>query len=557
MADRNSQIIMCKNIKLDRNYNNVLNYTETQMLSLCRANQVASASNYSFIRERGTIKTHFTYSQCLQSNYIAFQNPDYSNKWFFAWIDNVDYKSDGCGELSFTIDEWSTWFNKVNIADCFVVREHVNDDTIGLHTIPEGLETGDYVLYSHSRDIFNRGENMCIVIATTVKPTTGESIMMSMWNRLPSGFWYSYWNLSDVAGASDTIKALETAKEGSVYTVFLAPYWLAKAIDDYHEGAEIQTGYLVNNPAQVFTSLSPIDKLDGYTPKNNKMLTFPYCYFNISNCQGSDAIIKQELWEKVTQSYKDEIESTTHEGSVNVGEYCVKMEGVLCQGGSIRAYPTKYKGDDRCIEEGITLGKFPQVSWNSDAFTNWLTQNGVNIASDVAFAAISAGTGNVAAGALAASAINNADKKKAQIAQDNATMNTISQSRSIGSSLMQVAQASLVPPQSHGNTNSGDLMTATDENCLHVFRMTIKNEYAKIIDDYFTKFGYKVNSLKHPNITGRAIFNYVEIGSSEDIGYGEVPSKSMNIINGACRSGVTIWHNHANIGNYSLTNSII
>ena len=26
MADRNSQIIICKNIKLDRNYNNVLNW---------------------------------------------------------------------------------------------------------------------------------------------------------------------------------------------------------------------------------------------------------------------------------------------------------------------------------------------------------------------------------------------------------------------------------------------------------------------------------------------------------------------------------------------------
>ena len=73
MANRNSQIIICKNIKLDRNYNNVLNYTEAQMLSLCRANQVASASNYSFIRTSGTIKTHFTYAQCLQSNYVAFQ----------------------------------------------------------------------------------------------------------------------------------------------------------------------------------------------------------------------------------------------------------------------------------------------------------------------------------------------------------------------------------------------------------------------------------------------------------------------------------------------------
>ena len=87
--------------------------------------------------------------------------------------------------------------------------------------------------------------------------------------------------------------------------------------------------------------------------------------------------------------------------------------------------------------------------------------------------------------------------------------------------------------------------------------MRVKNEYIKIIDEYFTKFGYKINRVKQPNISGRSIFNYVEIEASADIGYGEVPSKAMEVINGACRSGVTIWHNHSNIGNYSMNNTII
>ena len=28
---------------------------------------------------------------------------------------------------------------------------------------------------------------------------------------------------------------------------------------------------------------------------------------------------------------------------------------------------------------GITLQKIPQGSWNADMYTNWMTQNGVNI----------------------------------------------------------------------------------------------------------------------------------------------------------------------------------
>ena len=87
--------------------------------------------------------------------------------------------------------------------------------------------------------------------------------------------------------------------------------------------------------------------------------------------------------------------------------------------------------------------------------------------------------------------------------------------------------------------------------------MRAKKEYLEIMDDYFTRFGYAIKCLTTPNITGRKYWNYVEIGSSEEIGYGEVPSNYMEQINNACRKGVTIWHDHSNLGNYGLNNSIV
>ena len=87
----NSKIILVKNINTDKEYTNVLSYSENDMLALCRSegHLIAEANDYSFIRQTGTIMAGFTYAQCLQANYIAFQNPDYSNKWFFAWVDDV------------------------------------------------------------------------------------------------------------------------------------------------------------------------------------------------------------------------------------------------------------------------------------------------------------------------------------------------------------------------------------------------------------------------------------------------------------------------------------
>ena len=141
----NSKILLVKNIHIDRQYTNVLSYSEAQMLELCQANLVAQADNYSFLRPTGSIMAGFTYSQCLQANYIAFQNPDYSNKWFFAWIDDVIYKGDKNTEITFTVDAWSTWFDKWQKKTCFINRQHTNDDTIGLHTIPENLDVGEVV----------------------------------------------------------------------------------------------------------------------------------------------------------------------------------------------------------------------------------------------------------------------------------------------------------------------------------------------------------------------------------------------------------------------------
>ena len=122
-------------------------------------------------------------------------------------------------------------------------------------------------------------------------------------------------------------------------------------------------------------------------------------------------------------------------------------------------------------------------------------------------------------------------------------------------------QHSKLPATYHGNVNAGDFITASGKNGFYFYKMSIKEEFAKSIDDFFTKFGYKVNSLKVPNFTGRKYFNYVQIGKGEIIGLSNnqinIPESSMDIINAVFRKGTTIWHNHDNIGNYNLNNNII
>ena len=85
--------------------------------------------------------------------------------------------------------------------------------------------------------------------------------------------------------------------------------------------------------------------------------------------------------------------------------------------------------------------------------------------------------------------------------------------------------------------------------------MSIKKEYARIIDNYFSMFGYKINRVKVPNITGRSNWNYVKtINCNFD---GNIPQTDLNIIRAMFNNGVTLWHNPSTIYDYSNSNNIV
>ena len=172
MVLQNSKIILAKNINIDRDYVNVLDYTEEEMLALVRQNKVYENNNYSFIRPQNDIYVSINYGYALQCNYIAFQNTDYSNKWFFAWIDEVIFVSNNTVQIKYTVDAWSTWFSKLSINQCYVLRHHVNDDVIGNYTQPEGLETGEYICQEYN--IVNELTELAYIIQVSEYTSGGD-----------------------------------------------------------------------------------------------------------------------------------------------------------------------------------------------------------------------------------------------------------------------------------------------------------------------------------------------------------------------------------------------
>ena len=84
--------------------------------------------------------------------------------------------------------------------------------------------------------------------------------------------------------------------------------------------------------------------------------------------------------------------------------------------------------------------------------------------------------------------------------------------------------------------------------------MHIREEFARIIDSFWDKFGYPVRRVKIPSTHNRPHWNYVKtIGCDA---HGSIPSSAMSNIKSIHDKGITYWINGDEIGNYLLDNRL-
>ena len=543
MSNKSSRIILSKNIKLDKKYKQVLSFTETQMITLLTDsnNLVYQSLNYSFIRDRGSIKVNASYGTCIQSNYMAFQNPDFSNKWFFAFIDKVVYLSDNSCEIYYTIDEWSTWFDYWNPKQCFIIRQHVTSDNIGEHTVPEKIEHGPYT--GNGALIGDPRFSTYAYLVVTSKPVeqvTPTTIYTNLGGIVMNGFVYYCATRDDV---ENIVSKSTTDKESYVLFVYMIPSVLIPA-----NMINADTGLITSFTTPYHATYTPISSiptsLDGYTPVNKKLLCYPYQYCLMENTAGSSNVLKYESFS-----------GTNH--PVEIWYY-----GVPSIGASIIAIPHNYNGNVLALDEAIVGPKYPTLPWSEDAYTNWLTQNAVNNTMNwvKTGAEIVLGAGMIAGGVALAGTGIGAALTPGLLASGAGSV--VSGGISAFDNSMEYYQHKQEPDIFKGVNSAGDVLTSIGAMGFNYLKMSITSEYARKLDKYLTRYGYMINSVEYPNLLHRQNYNYIQISKDDNIGYPNnhnnicLPASSMELINSIARSGVTIWNNHTNFGDYSVSNNI-
>ena len=475
-------------------------------------------TDFTYVRQNKNVRLPIIADTIYECNYCRFKNVGYGDKWFYGFITNVQYVNNEVTEVSFTIDDIQTWITEIVVGNSYVEREHVADDTIGAHTVPENLQIGDYVINKQKHHTCGSG------VAVYILANNYEA---SLVNNIYTPLMTAANLVSD--GAYGVVGDLLSIYNDKPERIAMLTMVADKMVNN-------KTAELVpfNDSFNVSRVLSFEFNGDVYFAKNNKLYTYPYCMFTIDNFNGNVEHFKWEDFDNVQQV------SFTWNGSVVPKP-------------SMEAIPINYKGlfpNDQEVNTaqqfGVTFDNFPMCPYSTDTFKAWVSSTGAKqIASNVA---------NVVTTAL----INATPIGKGA----NATMSkTISKGfgyTNLASGIVDTIidyNYAKVHGQSIGGSVSCSGMNWSERRIgFRSTQYTIRPEFARIIDDYFSRFGYKVNRYKVPELRSRENFNYVKTNGCYITG--AIPNEAIENISSAFDNGITLWHS-TDVGNYSLPNNIV
>lgn len=541
-----STIALCK-VPLEDNYKNQIQFpTRTAQINYFNRSAVKKheIGENTYIRENGSIVVYLPKEQIQTCNYLFYTNNGFGfnggndAKTYYCFITKMEYLNENSTRVYFKTDCYQTWLFQINYNRSFIEREHVNNDAVGANTVPENLETGEYVEVNTIAD--NQLRELVYLMQVSRKIAgDGESLsdseIMTVIGDISQAGKY-YWFDNNSTGRNEMLQVIKAYTAEGRYDDIVNIYLIPKIAISGWITPGVHTFSGSDSYAEHTLSADRVTKINKtYTPRNKKVLTYPYNFMVLSNNNGNEEVLRYE-------------DFTAEDIKFNVRI----LAGV---GGQTKCIPQNYKGVTYNLEYAVIGGKYPVCSWSGDAYINWLTQNSINIAGVEVSQDDLAVTGGVI-GTLSGIAMSGIGAYTGSPTLLAAGISSAGSSLvSIGSSVAQGNKHELMSPNVRGSTNGGDLSTIEGSNTFYIRQKTIKTEYARIIDGFFDMFGYKVNILDVPHITGRRNWNYVKtISCNFD---GDIPNEDLSVIRQAFDSGITLWHNPDTIYDYSQPNDII
>lgn len=553
---------VCQSIPLDNTYTDTILFTSKSAQESYFASK--TKKTYSGLTYQRLASNSTTWAIFLEDvadyfydcNYLCFQNGGFGNKWLYAFISDILYINENCTAITFEIDVMQTWLFDFEIKKSFIERMHVSDDTISRNLIEEDLnfmQRYEYYYVENSRlfegstrPLDTDGEfddhiiyDSIILVATSEDVDEEDEVLEGgLIQNTYQGLKYIGFNANDlgVGYCNAWLKRMnEGGKAGAINSISMVP----SAGLTYSSGGNGKLNINIEDPngnvgeKEYLINYSTLD--DDYIPKNNKLFCWPYHFFSITTLDGQSYDYK----------YEDIIESDPVPGTSTMK---FKFKFAFGTDPTYMMYPSYYMKCKNNYDYGIKLSGFPKCNWNFGVWENYYAQQDTNITLSMLASAL--GSVSSASGSV----VSDAGSKKGLgvgtgLAIAQAGLGTLQAGLSTFGGLSVVKSQ---PDQSKGAYNVGGVNYNMETMDFWIIHKRLHWGYVVKIDDYFTKFGYRVNSTGVPNLHTRKYWNYLKLDQPSVTG--NMPVGDMRMIKQILSNGITFWHT-TDVGNYDLNNN--
>lgn len=471
--------------------------SEGAKLAWYRGKQAFAFDQYSYQREnRQYIRVNAKAGDLRKCDMLAFKNSDW--KWIFCNILSIEFINPNTTEITFKTDSFATFVEDIVWCDCFIEREMQSNDWNGgipsfNNLQPEGLETG---MMKRTPESIPKIENAeCSMVIQSLYDETGEPV--SGGGQLRAGYPESLnMIVMDINDSNRLMRMIAQydlkGRTSGIQAIYLVPTWYAQSNAHYYETKVVNI---------------PYSSIDGYKPNNAKCFTNEFFYMELSNRRGS-----------TTRFAIENLDGPRFATLAVKGGFAGGSGGMVLY---IENYPNG-------IDNGVVQYNDIQVPFVTDTFTQWVSANKFSLVADMV-------------GSIAMGAVGSAIQMPAV---------TASAASKAGSSIARLFDNMANPLGAGGQSAGSGLPICTQTygfkvNWVHPYAANIQS-----IDEYFSRFGYRTNRVKKPNVDTRPLWNYVKTAGS--VVRGPFDHSDKLAIQKCLDNGVTLWHvPAAEIGDYS------
>lgn len=518
-----TEIYLARGIEWDNSYIHARAYNSSSELLSHVISKVPSddyhITNSAPVRTgKATVKIQANEAVAMKLNYMAFRNMPYDSEWHFAFINNVTWLSADSVIIDFELDVFSECYYTTNFLPCFIERMHIpkSEDVAGANVVPDDIETGVMECYYHT--YIDLGLPYVGLYVTKLVQAGDENVYKHYLNNMYSGLYYTAYKMEDELDAQqiDALIKKYEGKEDAIQNMVMFP------------------GVCVPTEDGGFTTLTHSSQIDldfGYSPKNQKLFTYPYVYCNLDDNGGNVVTYKPELF------------------SGNNWEF--KVTGCAVSMPQVMVRPTNYCGLKDNFQHAFVISNFPICAWSYDTYKAWVAQNKNSLALSKEIAYRDMGKGFISAGMTLAGSMATGNMIGAAIAGQQAGSALVSGMNQIQSLEATKADKDFLPPTARGKINVENIRFAMGLDRVDLYAMRPKISMCKVIDDFWTAFGYPIHQITTPQIHSRSSWNYIKTVDCAFTADAEMSmlSKYRDLFN----KGITIWHTDQ-IGNYNLSN---